>query len=263
MARFPLTATPVIVPFLTAGLLTSGDVTGPAVTPAASVVAETAAFASFDPTDPPGIPRTDEPPAAEDRRRMTIPAGQVCEDAGYLCSEVESFGSLRILRFPVSTEELRVQVPFPSHEPEERGLRMQAAAIRGITAWDGFPFPIRIVQETEAADAHLVIRWEAQLSEGGLGETQSRFSIDQGVARYEVAHLALATRNPYRADAPLNPRSVELTAAHEMGHALGLPHSDDRGDLMYPTDAATHLSERDFLTVAALYEIPLGATIVK
>ncbi len=52
-----------------------------------------------------------------------------------------------------------------------------------------------------------------------------------------------------------------LTAAHEMGHALGLPHSDSDRDVMYPTNTARNLTTRDFRTMEALYRLPNGAKI--
>lgn len=197
----------------------------------------------------------------ETESELTLPATEFCVDAGYLCDAVEERGSLRVVRFPLDTEEIRVRVRAPDHEREARAIRLQEAARRGLGAWDGHPFPIRFVAEDE--DADVVVTWEAQLSDGGLGETKSRFRRVDGRARYRVLKLALATRSPYRLGQVLRPLDVELTAAHEMGHALGLPHSRDRTDLMYPTDAATRLSERDFETLEALYRIPNGAHIVR
>jgi predicted Zn-dependent protease len=46
-----------------------------------------------------------------------------------------------------------------------------------------------------------------------------------------------------------------------MGHALGLPHSDSERDVMYPTNTAHSLTTRDFRTLHALYELPIGALI--
>ena len=69
--------------------------------------------------------------------------------------------------------------------------------------------------------------------------------------------------SPARRKLELAPEQVLLTAAHEMGHALGLPHSDSERDVMYPTNTARNLSNRDFRTVDALYRLPNGAKIEK
>jgi predicted Zn-dependent protease len=66
-------------------------------------------------------------------------------------------------------------------------------------------------------------------------------------------------RSPGNANFELAPQQVMLTAAHEMGHPLGLPHSDSEGDVMYQTNTARNLSTRDFGTVDALYRLPNGA----
>jgi predicted Zn-dependent protease len=68
-------------------------------------------------------------------------------------------------------------------------------------------------------------------------------------------------RSPGNVNSQLAPQQVLLTAAHEMGHALGLPHSDSRRDVMYPTNTARNLSNRDFRTVNALYRLTNGAEI--
>ena len=70
-------------------------------------------------------------------------------------------------------------------------------------------------------------------------------------------------RSPGNPNFQLAPQQVLLTAAHEMGHALGLPHSDSGRDVMYPTNTARSLSTRDFRTVNALYRLPNGAEIAK
>ncbi len=46
-----------------------------------------------------------------------------------------------------------------------------------------------------------------------------------------------------------------------MGHALGLPHSDESGDVMYPTNTANTLSARDYRAMQVLYRLPNGVGI--
>jgi predicted Zn-dependent protease len=47
-------------------------------------------------------------------------------------------------------------------------------------------------------------------------------------------------------------------ALHELGHALGLNHSPDRRDVMYPETSADDLTLRDRRTALLLYSLPPG-----
>ena len=53
---------------------------------------------------------------------------------------------------------------------------------------------------------------------------------------------------------------VEIRARvmHEVGHALGLGHSPDLGDVMYARPSAQELSPRDRETLRLLYASPRG-----
>ena len=195
---------------------------------------------------------------------VALSSASVCVDVGYLCAELETLGSQRILRWPKDTGRLRIRVPPPRGVAPGRARDLQSAAVRGIQYWQRRPFELVIdTHPTSTARADIEISWGEGLSGSQLGLTRVRWSFEKGEARFEVLGLPLAVRSPAGRRNELAPQQVLLTAAHEMGHALGLPHSDSERDVMYPTNTARSLSNRDFRTVDALYRLPNGAVIEK
>lgn len=209
---------------------------------------------SQDPHDPGGSPA----PVGSGPR---LDAGGACVNVGYLCAEVEESGTLQILRWPDETGVIRVRVPLPEHEPSARAGELQRAAIRGIQAWQGHPFDLSIQGRSREDPADIVVTWHRQIGGSRLGQASIEWRRRGSEITMRVQGLLLATRNPYDAQQPLSARQVELVAAHEMGHALGLPHSNDRRDVMYPQNTASHLTNRDYRTMVAVYQLPNGAVI--
>lgn len=195
---------------------------------------------------------------------VVLSSASVCVDVGYLCTELETSGSQRILRWPENTGRLRIRVPLPPRVAPERARDLQSAAVRGIQYWQRRPFELVIdTHPIPSGATDIEISWGEVLSGSQLGLTQVRWSLEKGEVSFEVLGIALAMRSPGNPNFQLAPQQVLLTAAHEMGHALGLPHSDSGRDVMYPTNTARSLSTRDFRTVNALYRLPNGAEIAK
>lgn len=195
---------------------------------------------------------------------LVLSSASVCVDVGYLCAELETSGFQRILRWPEDTGRLRIRVPLPPGVTPERARDLQSAAVRGIQYWQRRPFDLVIdTHPTSTTHADIEISWGEGLSGSQLGLTRVRWSLENGKARFEVLGLALAVRSPAGRRHELTPQQVLLTAAHEMGHALGLPHSDSERDVMYPINTARSLSNRDFRTLDALYRLANGTEIEK
>ena len=152
-----------------------------------------------------------------------------------------------------------VHVPRPDFEDGGDAIALQRAAALGIRAWNNEPFPI-LVDMRGDRDAHFAVRWHQSLGGSQIGEARTRWSAAGGL---EVLSIELTTRRPYNMNSLSDTRAVRLTAAHEMGHALGLPHSDSSRDVMYPTNTATSVSAQDRRSMEVLYGLEDGVRIIR
>lgn len=201
-------------------------------------------------------PSVDVSPAPEPT--ALLPAASTCANAGYLCAEVTRDGPYRVQRWQPRAGPMVVFVPVPDFEDASRALELQRAAVTGIRAWNNQPFPILIDTRGDRG-AQITVRWRRSLPGTQIGLARTRWSAPDGMT---AVTIELTTRDPYDVSKIADPRRVRLTAAHEMGHALGLPHSDSERDVMYPTNTATSVSARDRRTMEVLYRVPDGAEIV-
>jgi len=182
---------------------------------------------------------------------------ETCVDVGYLCADLAQNDVVRLQRWTGFEGTVVVHVPVPDIENRTVARALQAAAAQGIRAWSGQPFEI-LADLRGDRNPHFAIRWTRSLGGSQLGVARTQWSPASGL---EVISIELVTHSPFNPSQPADARQVRLTAAHEMGHALGLGHSDSARDVMYPTNTATSMSAQDYRSIEVLYRMEDGTQI--
>ena len=127
------------------------------------------------------------------------------------------------------------------------------AAVRGaFEEWSLTGIPMRITYVAREDDADVRVRWTDHLDRK-TGSTTWR--TDRG-GLLTGSDITLAT---HISDGhSLDTRGMRAIALHEVGHALGLSHSDDPHDIMAPLVRVDSLSSSDRGTIRLLYSLPAG-----
>jgi hypothetical protein len=118
--------------------------------------------------------------------------------------------------------------------------------------WSRTGIPIHVTYVDKDKDADVRVRWTDRLDHK-TGSTTWR--TDRG-GQLTSSDITLAT---HVSDGhSLDARGMRAIALHEVGHALGLSHSDDSRDIMAPLVRVDGLSPSDRGTIKLLYSLPAG-----
>jgi len=123
-----------------------------------------------------------------------------------------------------------------------------------LDTWHPAAVGLRFSEAADTAGATFVVRWADTLEADRAGVTDVTWDKAGRIRRVEVY---LATRSP-SSGRPFAVDARRAVVLHEIGHALGLPHSSRPGDVMFPVATETALSDRDRFSLRLLYEFPTG-----
>jgi hypothetical protein len=177
------------------------------------------------------------------------------ETAGTYMADMLGEQANALVRWPDRRTNMRVwidrAVSLPDWNPE-----YAVVAERAFEEWQQAGFPLRFDMIVEQRDVDIEILWidhfppTSSQQIGNARKTRDRHGW------LVSAQIQVATHDG--AGRPLPPSTISGTVRHEIGHVLGLGHSPNPADVMYPESYTTVISEADRKTLRLLYMLPPG-----
>jgi len=119
--------------------------------------------------------------------------------------------------------------------------------------WDRLELPVHFAFVNDSADAEVHVAWVDRFSEPISGRTRWTHDDDWMITD---ANISLAMH--HNQGELLDYDEMYAMALHEIGHLLGLDHTQDTLSIMAPTVRVRELSDADVATVRLIYTLPAG-----
>ena len=116
--------------------------------------------------------------------------------------------------------------------------------------WSAEGAPVHFVFVADSARADVHVLWRDSLPDARAGQV-TRFTDNRGWLRAAIIELSTRSMSGKSQKAS----TVHAVALHEVGHLLGLEHSDDERDIMAAWVTSPRLTGSDVSTMRALYGV--------
>lgn len=226
----------------------------PSLPPAAAAAAAPAGSAPGAQPAPPSSPGDGGPSyivllaRAETRRRVRASAGLT-----YLNEIVAAASDSMLHRW-----DNRILRPVRVFLASSAVANFQPAFLDAVRSafqrWQEAGVPVRFDTDADSADAEVRVQWRIQFEGPRAGQTDLAWDQD---GRLLGGTVTLATFDAK--GQPFGPEEVRVMALHEVGHVIGLDHSPDSADVMFPMPRVRDLSARDIATARLLYDLAPGS----
>lgn len=184
---------------------------------------------------------------SETRRRIRSSGSST-----YLGEMLETGGDSTLRRW-----ENRTTAPIHVWFAPTHAANFQPAFISAIKTafglWTSAGVPVRFDFDGDSTNAEVTVKWRIQFEIERTGQTDVTWDENGTI---QGATITLATFDPKGRQ--MEADDIRVVATHEVGHVLGLDHSKDSTDIMFPTAKVRELSDRDVRTVLLLYQLTPG-----
>lgn len=119
--------------------------------------------------------------------------------------------------------------------------------------WDRLHLPVHFSFVADSADAEVHVTWIDRFTQPISGRT--RWTRDDD---WVITEASITLAMHHMDGETLDRESMNAMALHEVGHLLGLDHTQDAASIMAPRVRVRALSDADRATVRLVYALPAG-----
>jgi predicted Zn-dependent protease len=120
-------------------------------------------------------------------------------------------------------------------------------------AWDAVKLPVRFRMVQDSTDAEIHVTWLDKFNEPISGRT--RWSRDDN---WWIVNASILLAIHHQQGDQLDQSAMKAMALHEVGHLLGLDHTQNVGSIMAPRVRIRDLAPIDIATIRVIYSVNAG-----